>query len=192
MRQVLERVQSPGPRPNTPELGARQGHRNAGAAQLLTSDGSISDEFERCLKHVFAKYCAPQPPAGTNGKGGIFLTPPEGAYLSSKGLDAWATDTNGTPFSDDTKEELMEFLDVTDTGCLTFKGFLQVYQLQTENDEEETWRDLSKHGFDRNLRLVASRREDVDADADPFTPSAERSPQKIQTTIKTDDIASSS
>jgi len=44
MRQDLERVQSPGPRPNTPELGARQGHRNAGAAQLLTSDGSISDE----------------------------------------------------------------------------------------------------------------------------------------------------
>ena len=54
----------------------------------------------------------------------------------------------------------MEFMDVTDTGCLTlvtlvlrihrrlliigyrFKGFLQVYQLQTENDEEETWRDL--------------------------------------------------
>lgn len=23
-----------------------------------------------------------------------------------------------------------------------FKGFMQVYQLQTENDEEETWRDL--------------------------------------------------
>lgn len=22
------------------------------------------------------------------------------------------------------------------------KGFLQIYQLQTENDEEETWRDL--------------------------------------------------
>jgi len=44
MRQDLERVQSPGPRPNTPEFGARQGHRNAGTAQLLTSDGSISDE----------------------------------------------------------------------------------------------------------------------------------------------------
>ena len=44
MRQALERVQSPGPRPNNPELGARQGHRNAGAAQLLTNDGSISDE----------------------------------------------------------------------------------------------------------------------------------------------------
>ena len=80
--------------------------------------------------------------------------------MSSEGLDAWASDTNGTPFSEDTKAELMEFMDVTDTGCLTwvavalrisrhsliveyrFKGFLQVYQLQTENDEEETWRDL--------------------------------------------------
>ena len=27
-----------------------------------------------------------------------------------------------------------------------FKGFLQIYQLQTENDEEETWRDLVR-GF---------------------------------------------
>ena len=24
-----------------------------------------------------------------------------------------------------------------------FKGFLQIYQLQTENDEEETWKDLA-------------------------------------------------
>ena len=59
----------------------------------------------------------------------------------------------------------MEFMDVTDTGCLTwvtavlrvrhnlliigyrFKGFLQVYQLQTENDEEETWRDLVRRNI---------------------------------------------
>jgi len=192
MRQDLERVQSPGPRPNTPELGARQGHGNAGTAQLLTSDGSISDEFERCLKHIFAKYCTPQPHNGPNGKRGIFLTPPEGAYLSSGGLDAWATDTNGTPFSEDTKKELKEFMDVTDTGCLTFKGFLQVYQLQTENDEEETWRDLSKHGFDRNLRLVSSRREDVDADADPFATGNVPSPEKTRVTTKTNDTANSS
>jgi len=24
----------------------------------------------------------------------------------------------------------------------SFEGFMQMYQLQTENDEEETWRDL--------------------------------------------------
>jgi len=81
----------------------------------------------------------------------------------------------------------MEFLDVTDTGCLTFKGFLQVYQLQTENDEEETWRDLSKHGFDRNLRLVSSRREDVDADTDSFTSGTEPSAEKARAAVKTDD-----
>lgn len=28
-----------------------------------------------------------------------------------------------------------------------FKGFMQVYQLQTENDEEETWRDLVREAM---------------------------------------------
>lgn len=65
---------------------------------------------------------------------------------------------------------------------------MQVYQLQTENDEEETWRDLvslsyclcrdavantcqSAHGFDRTLRLVATRREDVDIEPRSTTES---------------------
>ncbi|KAI0720966.1 hypothetical protein C8T65DRAFT_252787 [Cerioporus squamosus] len=152
------------PRPETPEPGSRQGRRNAPEAgvQLLDDDGAISEQLETCLKHIFAKYCTPRPtPAHKNE---ALLEPPEGAYLSQEGLDAWARDTNGAPFDDDTKEELLEFMDVTDDGGLTFKGFMQVYQLQTENDEEETWRDLSAHGFDRTLRLVATRREDADTD----------------------------
>lgn len=47
------------------------------------------------------------------------LTPPGGAYLTQQGLDAWARDTNGAPFSQETKDELVEFLDVTDDGGLT-------------------------------------------------------------------------
>lgn len=47
------------------------------------------------------------------------LTPPDGAYLTAEGLDAWARDTNGAPFTEETKQELVEFLDVTDDGCLT-------------------------------------------------------------------------
>jgi hypothetical protein len=47
------------------------------------------------------------------------LTPPDGAYLTPEGLDAWARDTNGAPFSQETKDELVEFLDVTDDGGLT-------------------------------------------------------------------------
>ncbi|KAJ3812364.1 hypothetical protein F5876DRAFT_37558 [Lentinula aff. lateritia] len=115
---------------------------------LLDDDGAISESFENCLRHIFAKYCIPKSSSPFSGE-----LPPN-AYLDSAGLDTWASDTNGEPFSEDTKEEILQFMDVTDEGNLTFKGFLQVYQLQTENDEEETWRDLSKHGYDRSLVFV--------------------------------------
>ncbi|KAF8742364.1 hypothetical protein AX14_004920 [Amanita brunnescens Koide BX004] len=147
-------MQSPR-RADTPEPASIQGRRNAGV-HLLTEDGEISDQLGACLGHIFAKYCTP----AVEARDGKLLTPPLNAHLSREGLDEWAQDTNGVPFSKETKEELIEFLDVTDDGGLTLKGFLQIYQLQTENDEEETWRDLSTHGFDRTLRLVATRREE--------------------------------
>ncbi|KAH0827065.1 hypothetical protein J3R83DRAFT_4749 [Lanmaoa asiatica] len=163
---INSRVQSP--RPGTPEPSSRQGRRNTEPdAQLLDDDGAISQKLEACLKHIFTKYCTPPPPAVLHKAHGLsLLAPPEGAYLTQEGLDAWARDTNGAPFSQETKDELVEFLDVTDDGGLTLKGFMQIYQLQTENDEEETWRDLSNHGFDRTLTLVSTRRED-DLDQHP-------------------------
>lgn len=102
---------------------------------------------------------------------GTLLTPPPDAYFTKEALDEWARDTNGAPFSQETKEELQEFMDVTEDGCLTcvafsfelelgeftfrsFKGFLQIYQLQTENDEEETWRDLVSRS--QLVRLLVS------------------------------------
>ncbi|KIJ16803.1 hypothetical protein PAXINDRAFT_112904 [Paxillus involutus ATCC 200175] len=154
------RVQSP--RPGTPEPSSRQGRRNTQTdTQLLDDDGAISQKLEACLKHIFTKYCRPPPPAMSRKSLGLsLLSPPEGAYLTPEGLDEWARDTNGAPFTQETKDELIEFLDVTDDGGLTLKGFMQIYQLQTENDEEETWRDLSNHGFDRTLILVSTRREE--------------------------------
>jgi hypothetical protein len=156
---IHSRMQSP--RPETPEPSSKQGRRNAQLdAQLLDADGAISDKLERCLRHIFAKYCTPCPARPPKQDSTILLTPPDDAILDAAGLDAWAQDTNGAPFSEETKEELREFLDVTEEGELTFKGFAQIYQLQTENDEEETWRDLSNHGFDRTLTLVSTRREE--------------------------------
>ena len=64
------------------------------------------------------------PTKGSAGKesaaGGQLLVPASSAYLSMEGLDEWAKDTNGAPFSQETKDELIEFLDVTDDGCLTY------------------------------------------------------------------------
>ena len=71
-------------------------------------------QLESCLKHIFAKYCTPKASAQKHGE---LLEPPEGAYLSPEGLDSWARDTNGAPFDDATKEELLEFMDVTDNGA---------------------------------------------------------------------------
>lgn len=72
-------------------------------------------QFESCLKHIFAKYCTPKAEPSSGG----LLTPPDGAYLSAEGIDDWARDTNGAPLSDEEKEEILEFMDVTDDGCLT-------------------------------------------------------------------------
>jgi hypothetical protein len=56
---------------------------------------------------------------GEERHGPALLKAPEGAYLTTEGLDAWAQDTNGAPFSQETKAELVEFLDVTADGSLT-------------------------------------------------------------------------
>lgn len=71
--------------------------------------------------HIFAKYCTPSPssvPSPTKMHTSL-LVPPPSAYLTPAALDRWATDTNGAPFTEEAKEELIEFLDVTDEGNLT-------------------------------------------------------------------------
>jgi len=120
---------------------------------LVDDDGEITDQLEGCLKHIFAKYC--YPPVERNADSvNVLLSPPPNAYLTEEALEKWALETNGEPISQETKVEIMEFFDLNDDGNLIFKGFLQLYQLQTENDEEETWKDLKKHGFDKKLNLV--------------------------------------
>lgn len=100
---------------------------------LLDDEGDITAEFEQCLKAIFSKYCSPASSDGVLA---------HQAAMSSDALDTWARDTNGLPLPQEQKDELLECMDVTDDGALTFKGFLQLYQLQTESDPEETWKDL--------------------------------------------------
>ena len=67
------------------------------------------------MKHIFGKYCTP--PSSTSHEGKIAL--PDGAHLTSQGLDDWAIATNGKAFDNETKEELVDYMDVTEDGHLT-------------------------------------------------------------------------
>ena len=77
------------------------------------------DQIERCLKHIFAKYCTPSVVVNRDGPED-FLTPPSEAYFSPEGLDKWVLDTNvGEILTVEKKEELKESLDTTEEGNLT-------------------------------------------------------------------------
>ncbi|KAF9172421.1 hypothetical protein BGX21_003821 [Mortierella sp. AD011] len=112
---------------------------------LVDEEGALTQECEDALVAIFRNYDLDK----------------DGA-LSKAELDAFARDTNGDVFDEDTRAEISEFLDLDDKGQLTLKGFLQMYNLQTSSEPEETWKDLQKHGYDTKLKLVASRNEDND------------------------------
>ena len=75
-------------------------------------------QLERCLKHIFAKYC--DPPVEHDSDTNVLLSPPPNAYLTEKALEKWALDTNGEPFSQEMKEQVMDFFDLNDDGNLTY------------------------------------------------------------------------
>lgn len=72
--------------------------------------------------HIFSKYCSPPPVSPQpHAKGhATLLIAPSNGVLTPFGLDKWAKDTNGSSFSDETKEELKMFMDVNDDGNLTY------------------------------------------------------------------------
>ncbi|KAK3824560.1 MAG: hypothetical protein J3Q66DRAFT_383984 [Benniella sp.] len=113
------------------------------APTLVDDEGALTQECEDALVAVFKKYDKDN----------------DGA-LNNVELNAFAKDTNGSPFDEDSLAEIREFFDLDDKNSLTLKGFLQMYNLQTSSEPAETWKDLQKHGYDTNLKLVASRNED--------------------------------
>ncbi|KAF9123353.1 hypothetical protein BGW39_009022 [Mortierella sp. 14UC] len=123
--------------------------------KLTEEDGALTLACEDALVAIFERYDVDK----------------DGA-LSNAELDAFAKDTNGDVFDEDARAEITEFLDLDDKGQLTLKGFLQMYNLQTSSEPEETWKDLQKHGYDTNLKLVASRSEDRDEKPKPKVTSA--------------------
>ncbi|GAA5833804.1 hypothetical protein JCM11251_005970 [Rhodosporidiobolus azoricus] len=115
-------------------------------SNLISEDGELSDAFYAVLKQVFIKHSKQQ--RGLTAKEAEVLGYSDEAVMGRPELDAFAQATNGQDLSDDSYKEIVEYLDVTDKQELTFKGFTQLYTLQTQNDHAETVHDLEAWGYD--------------------------------------------
>lgn len=82
-------------------------------------------------------------------------------------LDAFSTVTNGANLPQESKDEIREFLDTDKDGNLTLRGFIEMYHLQSDNDGEETWKDLGKLGFGDDLEYKGDVEEQAEAQEKP-------------------------
>lgn len=114
-------------------------------------------QFEAALIRIFARFSSSYKKAHPNvqasgSKRSWSIPRPDGSdVLTEADLDGFSKETNGAALPQESKDEIKEFLDTNDEGNLTLRGFIEMYHLQSDNDAEETWKDLSKLGFDENL-----------------------------------------
>ncbi len=110
--------------------------------EFLDDEDSFLPQVTKCLLEIFDRFDVDKD--GT---------------LNDKEIGAYFAATNDMDFSDDEEEEmeqevLQEIKDnfeTDDNGNLTKRGFLEMYQLQTLSEPQETWRDLQKHGYNEHF-----------------------------------------
>jgi len=118
--------------------------------RLTNKDGDLVGACERALTEIFTRYDVDK----------------DGALNESE-LDAYAKKTNGTEtgFSDQEKQEITEYFEINAEGALTLRGFLQLYQLQTMSEPDETWKDLKTHGYNKYLEFESEIPTEATGDA---------------------------
>ncbi|BGO89354.1 hypothetical protein NBRC10512_001761 [Rhodotorula toruloides] len=114
---------------------------------LLTEEGELSDKLYDILHEVFLQF-AKLPETESAAKLKDEKEKVKLATLGREEINAFSRATNGKDLPDEQWTEIVEYLDVNDAGELTFKGFTELYSLQTENDEAETVKDLKAWGYD--------------------------------------------
>eukprot|EP00026_Physarum_polycephalum_P008710 Phypoly_transcript_08808.p1 GENE.Phypoly_transcript_08808~~Phypoly_transcript_08808.p1 ORF type:complete len:253 (+),score=63.94 Phypoly_transcript_08808:603-1361(+) len=100
----------------------------------LISNNTLSLRFVEILEEVFSFF-------DKNNDGA--LNPTE--------LDAFTRVVNGQPINKQTIRYMRENLDWAKNKGLTKEGFFQLYVSQTIGDSNETWEDLDKLGYSRDL-----------------------------------------
>ncbi|GAA6003248.1 hypothetical protein JCM10207_001824 [Rhodosporidiobolus poonsookiae] len=117
-------------------------------SNLISEDGELSDAFYAILRTVFLRYAKRPGSEHLSAKDAEVLGLGSEAVMGREQLNAFARTTNGSDLEDASFDEIVEYLDVTDKKELTFKGFTQLYTLQTQNDHSETVHDLESWGYD--------------------------------------------
>ncbi|GAA6050113.1 hypothetical protein JCM3770_001379 [Rhodotorula araucariae] len=123
---------------------------------FFTPEGDLADKFYETLRTVFLVYAkVPQEKdsADVEDKAKV-------AAFDRAAMNAFSKATNGAEIADEQWDEVIMYLDTNEASELTFKGFVGLYTLQTENDEAETVKDLKKWGYDpETLELVPKEAE---------------------------------
>ncbi|KAJ3286271.1 hypothetical protein HK104_009119 [Borealophlyctis nickersoniae] len=106
--------------------------------ELLDGEDQFTPDAQAALLEIFARFDKDK----------------DGA-LNRAELDEFAIASNGEKFDEASVRELLEAFDNQD-GKLTKDGFLDMFHLQTLSEEEETRKDLLKHGYNEKLELTSS------------------------------------
>ncbi|KAM9996311.1 hypothetical protein ACTFIY_002512 [Dictyostelium cf. discoideum] len=106
-------------------------------------DDYFSSKAEEALREIFSRY----------DKDGD-------QCLSDQELDDFAIGCNGKAFDRASVSEIKECFDCSeDKEWLTIKGFMEMYYMQTISEPAETWKDIEKHGYDRQCNLIKNNEE---------------------------------
>ncbi|SNX81555.1 uncharacterized protein MEPE_00260 [Melanopsichium pennsylvanicum] len=153
----------------------------AAKAALLDDEGDLTPKFEAALNRIFARFSTsykerhPKVQPSVSKPGASLPHPDASDVLTEADLDAFSTVTNGEALPQESKDEIREFLDTDKDGNLTLRGFIEMYHLQSDNEPEETWKDLGKLGFDDVLKLTPQVSEVAGANEATASATAEPS-----------------
>jgi Ca2+-binding EF-hand superfamily protein len=107
---------------------------NGASVPDLVEKGEPTEKFVQALEEIFARF-------DKDGDGG----------WSDDEFDQYHRFVNGTPISPTVVINFKREYGTTDSGAFSLDGFVTFYVEQTIDDAEETWKDLTKLGYNKKL-----------------------------------------
>jgi len=131
----------------------RKSRDQSGKVSLLDDDEDwFLPKAEAVLEEIFRRFDSHHQPFPMTDSAQS-LPKREELYWEENDLQSFALATNGRKFTKDELNEVRMNLEHDDKGRLTCQGFMCFYHLQTTSHPDETWKDLKKLGYDKELKL---------------------------------------